>query len=65
MDPTHPAVVDKAWQAYYNQRAEASQSGRPLGWNPRHIFTAGYLAGLAAANDGEVRSSGWSAVADS
>lgn len=63
MEPTHPAMIETAWQAYYGERATESSTGRPLGWNPRRIFEAGYLAALNDQSTIEdVRASGWAST---
>ena len=53
--------MDDAWREYLAKRDEKSAELK-FGWNPKHCFVSGYLAGQATVNrnDGDVRSSGWS-----
>lgn len=52
--------LDREWASYYSSRSDP-KVGKPLGWNPRNIFAAGYAAGRRAADP---RSSGWARVSD-
>jgi hypothetical protein len=47
--------MDKAWEAYLEQKN--TNHIAMYGHNPRKAFEAGWLA---AVNNGEARSSGWS-----
>lgn len=42
--------VEIAWNAYYRKKI-APGATKPLGWNPRHVFEAGFSAGIDAASE--------------